>query len=66
MLLKNNKDKILLGEKNKGFTMESSCAPYKYCSKTKLPLYNPEDTINITFFIQIIFLLAVFSIFFEI
>ena len=27
----------------KGFSMKSSCAPYKYCSKKKTFLYNPDD-----------------------
>ena len=36
--------KKCLEKKIKGFTMKSSCAPYKYCTKTKLfYLYNPED-----------------------
>ena len=31
--------------KTKGFTMKSSCAPYKYC-KTKRFHFNPEDPKN--------------------
>ena len=27
----------------KGFSMKSSCAPYKYCKKTKQFLYNPNN-----------------------
>ena len=34
--------KICLSKKNKGFTMRSSCAPYKMCKKKEF-LFNPNN-----------------------
>ena len=37
-----SKHKCLKMKNNKGFTVRSSCAPYKYCKKSKF-LYNPNN-----------------------
>ena len=38
-----SKEKCVNAGKPRGFSMKSSCSPYKNCKKTKKFLYNPED-----------------------